>query len=77
MTADTTRLHGLRHRAGQTEVELAAFEIENPYSHLVPALRERHNALLRDHIESRQWLEIATAQIDGRMNFTPTLKKTK
>lgn len=71
MTTDTPSLAGLRHRAGQTEVELTSFELDHPDSHLVPALRERHNQLLRQNIESRQWLDLATAQIDGRMNFTP------
>lgn len=73
MTADLTRLDGLRYRAGATQVALDAFELDHPDSHLVPELRERHNELLRQNQESKDWLMIAQANLDGRMNFTPKL----
>lgn len=71
-------LHGLRQRAGMTEVALTAFELDHPDSHLVPALREEHNRLLRANQESKDWLELAEWKLTGRCNFTPErFKKTK
>lgn len=74
MTADPSRLDGLRYRAGQTEVALTAFELDHPDSHLVPELRERHNELLRQNQESKDWLRIAEANLTGQMNFFPRAK---
>lgn len=71
MTADLTRLDGLRARAGATQVELDAWELANGCSPRDPKLIARHNELLLENIESQRWLDIATAQLDGRMNFTP------
>ncbi len=66
----TTDLSGLRMRAGATAVTLAAFELDHPDSHLVPALREKHNELLRMNQESKDWLRLAEANLTGMMNFT-------
>ncbi len=68
-------LTGLRHRCGATEVELTAFELDHPDSHLVTALRERHNELLRDHIESTRWLAAAEAELAGGQDNRPRLSK--
>jgi hypothetical protein len=70
-------LHGLRTRCGMTEVALHSFELDHPQAHLIPAERERHQELLRQNQESKDWLLVAEAQLTGRMNFTPDTKKKR
>jgi len=77
-TQDLPALSGLRWRAGETQVSLDAFELNEGCRPTDPLLIARHCALLEQNEESQRWLRVAVANIEGKMNFIPkTLSQSK
>ncbi len=71
ITTDLPSLAGLRWRAGETQVSLDAFELNEGCRPTDPLLIAQHCALLEQNEESQRWLRVAIATLEGRMNFIP------